>query len=59
MPAESFESRNRVLDHGDIVGAQDGLDDGQDRWGVDQEVAWELLDERGKDLEGNLDISGN
>ena len=58
MPTESLESGDRLLDHRYIVGAEDGFDNGQDRRGVDEEVARELLNKRDKDLEGNLNISG-
>lgn len=55
--AKGLKSRNRVLDHGDVVGLQDGLDDGKDGAGVYREVAGDFLDERGEDMQGDLDIS--
>ena len=57
MFAVRFEGWERFFDHVDVVGTQDGIEDGQNRRRVERQVARGLLDHGRDDLEGDLDIA--
>jgi hypothetical protein len=57
MLAKCAEGWERRLDHGDVVGAEDKVEDLKDIGRRERDVLGRLLDKRGEDAEGDLDIA--